>query len=207
MHMAFFMKCASVVFFVVPRKGDGDARNWIRYGLLVWHTFGTVCCFFFPLGFTFNTLHDLLKVIVLLTSCLSVRPSVRLIRVFAVCMKKPWVLSYPLSAQQRLIRLGGCPGWSESSLGAHFVLLVLSCCGSFVMFWFVSLASTILISVFSMRFYSWNSLRNRWYLCIHARVCLSPLIMSYCRWVVVLTFIFHDGRRVTNGHFSVHIVF
>ena len=42
-----------------------------------------------------------------------------LIRVFAVCMKKPWVLSYPLSTQRRLIRLGGCPGWSESSLGAH----------------------------------------------------------------------------------------
>ena len=42
-----------------------------------------------------------------------------LIRVFAVHMKKPWALSYPLIAQQRLIRLGGCPGWSESSLGAH----------------------------------------------------------------------------------------
>ena len=39
--------------------------------------------------------------------------------VFAVRMKKPWVLSYPLSAQRRLIRVGGCPGWSESSLGAH----------------------------------------------------------------------------------------
>ena len=33
--------------------------------------------------------------------------------------KKAWVLSYPLSAQWRLIRLGGCPGWSESSLGAQ----------------------------------------------------------------------------------------
>ena len=42
-----------------------------------------------------------------------------LIRVFAVRMKKAWVLGYPLSAQRRLIRLGGCPGWSESSLGAH----------------------------------------------------------------------------------------
>ena len=30
-----------------------------------------------------------------------------------------------------LIRLGGCPGWSESSLGAHVILFVLSCCGSF----------------------------------------------------------------------------
>ena len=45
-----------------------------------------------------------------------------LIRVFAVRMKKPWVLSYPLSATAKtLIRLGGCPGWSESSMGAHSV--------------------------------------------------------------------------------------
>ena len=42
-----------------------------------------------------------------------------LIRVFAVRMKKAWVLSYPLNTQRRLIRLGGCPGWSESSLGAQ----------------------------------------------------------------------------------------
>ena len=40
-----------------------------------------------------------------------------LIRVFAFCMKKACVLSYPLSAQQTLIRLGWCPGWSKSSLG------------------------------------------------------------------------------------------
>ena len=59
----------------------------------------------------------------------SVHPSVRLIRVFAVCIKQHWFLSYPLSAQQRLIRLGGCPDWSESSLGAQVVLLILSCCG------------------------------------------------------------------------------
>ena len=45
-----------------------------------------------------------------------------LIRVFAVRMKKAWVLSYPLSAQRRL--------WSESSLGAQSLLLVLSCRGS-----------------------------------------------------------------------------
>ena len=30
-----------------------------------------------------------------------------------------------------LIRLGGCPGWSESSLCAHVILLVLLRCGSF----------------------------------------------------------------------------
>ena len=52
--------------------------------------------------------------------------------VFAVCLKKALVHSYPLCAQRRLIRLGGCPGWSESSLGTHTILLVLSGGGSFV---------------------------------------------------------------------------
>ena len=41
-----------------------------------------------------------------------------LIRVFAVRMKKHWVLSYPLS---------GCPGWVFSGRTGHFVV---SCCGS-----------------------------------------------------------------------------
>ena len=36
-----------------------------------------------------------------------------------VHMKKALVLIYPFIAQRRLIRLGECPGWSESSLGAH----------------------------------------------------------------------------------------
>ena len=35
-----------------------------------------------------------------------------------------------LHADSGLIRLGRCPGWSESSLGAPAILLVLSCCGS-----------------------------------------------------------------------------
>ena len=63
-----------------------------------------------------------------------------LIRVLAVRMKKPWVLSYPLSAQLRLIRLGGCPGWSESSLGAHsfcwFCHVLAQICMFFVLVWF-----------------------------------------------------------------------
>ena len=50
--------------------------------------------------------------------------SLSLIRVFPVRKKKPLVLSYPLSAQGRLIRLGGCLGWSESLLGAQVILLV-----------------------------------------------------------------------------------
>ena len=43
---------------------------------------------------------------------------------FIVRTKKHSVLCY----SKTLIRLGGCPGWSESSLGAHLILLVLSRC-------------------------------------------------------------------------------
>ena len=49
-----------------------------------------------------------------------------LMRIFSVHMKVVSVLSYPYSAQRRLIRLDGCLGWSESSLDAHAILLVLS---------------------------------------------------------------------------------
>ena len=54
--------------------------------------------------------------------------------VFAVRMTKPWILSYPQDhTEKSLIRLGNCPGWSESSLGAH-AMLILSCWGSFSCF-------------------------------------------------------------------------
>ena len=51
----------------------------------------------------------------------SVRHPPSLIRVFAVRMKKAWVLDYLPTERtaKTLIRLGGCPGWSESSLGAQ----------------------------------------------------------------------------------------
>ena len=44
-----------------------------------------------------------------------------LIRVFAVRVKTHWALNYLLSTQWKLIRLGG----SNSSLGAHVILLLL----------------------------------------------------------------------------------
>ena len=55
-----------------------------------------------------------------------------LIRVFAVHVKKAWVLGYSLNVQQRLIRLGWCPGWFESSMGAQVILLGLWCGGSYM---------------------------------------------------------------------------
>ena len=50
-----------------------------------------------------------------------------LIRLFAVRMKKAWVLSYSMSAQRRL-----WSDWADESLvGAQIILLVLSCGGWF----------------------------------------------------------------------------
>ena len=54
-----------------------------------------------------------------------------LIRVFAVCFMGSWGPNDCLCGQQRLIRLGRCPGWFESSLCAQVILLVLSCASSF----------------------------------------------------------------------------
>ena len=42
----------------------------------------------------------------------------------------PW-LSLECTVK-KLIRLGGCPDWSESSLGGQAILLVLSCCSSYL---------------------------------------------------------------------------
>ena len=49
-----------------------------------------------------------------------------LIRVFAMCSTKALFMR----RAKMLIRLGGCPGWSKSSLGAHVILLVLLWGGS-----------------------------------------------------------------------------
>ena len=54
-----------------------------------------------------------------------------LIRVFTVCMKKHWVLSYPLSAQQRLWLDGWMPRLIWVFAGCTVILLV------FVMRWLV----------------------------------------------------------------------
>ena len=52
--------------------------------------------------------------------------------VFAVRMKKQWVLSYPLSALRRLWSdCADAQGWFESSLGAKAILLDLSWGGSY----------------------------------------------------------------------------
>ena len=58
------------------------------------------------------------------TNKMTVRPaktpiSLGIRPVFSARKKNAWVISYPMSAHLRLIRLGRCPGWSESLLEAH----------------------------------------------------------------------------------------
>ena len=68
--------------------------------------------------------------------------------VFAVRMKKAWVLRPIERTAKTLIRLGGCPGWSESSLGAQ------SLC------WFCHVAALILFYLFIyLLIYLWHFIK------------------------------------------------
>ena len=51
----------------------------------------------------------------------------RLIRVFVVSSMRSHGSKVSIWGQGRQIRLGGYPGWAESSLGAHVIWSVLSC--------------------------------------------------------------------------------
>ena len=87
-----------------------------------------------------------------------------LIRVFTVRMDKHWALNYLFEhTVKTLIRQGGCPGWSESSLGDHVILLVLLCGGSFVdgkmsqsyLFWLLWLSRPVWVSLACSGFCGW----------------------------------------------------
>ena len=60
-----------------------------------------------------------------------------LIRVFAICLKQVWILSYPIHAPWRLIRFGDCMPWLIWVFTgiAQVILLVLSCSGSIFYDW------------------------------------------------------------------------
>ena len=78
------------------------------------------------------------------TNKMSVRPTktqislgicpVRSRSVFAVCVKKAWVLSYPLSTSEDSEQTGRMPSLIGVSAGRTLILLVLSCRGSNVIF-------------------------------------------------------------------------
>ena len=92
-----------------------------------------------------------------------------LIRVFTVRMKKACVLSYPLSRQRRLIRLGRCPGWSVfAGCTCHFVGFVM-CWLLFI--WMPSLPEAVSENwpdcsdagwgVTAVYYFEWRYIRNK----------------------------------------------
>ena len=87
-----------------PWGGEGGGGGW---GAAVLRDVGI-----YWLSFKFEPAHDKTYKMACAPSEDSDQPGhpPSLIRIFAVRVKKDLVLSYPLSAQRRLIRLGGCPG-------------------------------------------------------------------------------------------------
>ena len=116
-----------------------------------------------------------------------------LIWVFAVRMKKPWVLSYPLSTQRRLIRLGRCTGWSESSLGAQVILLVLSWGGSYILTTSSSAKHSVLelleVFLYKYGYAPWTFIDLS-----------SQLNLNFVVWSTALSEILHENGMELNGN-------
>ena len=94
--------------------------------------------------------------------------------IFAIHLKRVWVLSYSYSAQRRLIRLGGCPGWSESSLCIQVILLVLSCRGS------IFLRNRLLINLLHSKVTRYSLLENvLWRICLNDGRLKDCSLMAY----------------------------
>ena len=78
------------------------------------------------------------------------------------------------------ISLGSCPGWSESSLGTHIILLILSCCGSDVhaidQTWDFKL---IFVRGFYWHFTTWCTSVFWWYLIGHSIWKNTPVQKIY----------------------------
>ena len=91
-----------------------------------------------------------------------------LITVFTVCMKKAWVLSYPLSASEDSDQTGQMPGWSEFLLSAQS----FCCCTCFSM-------GDLSVQV-SIRFF------------VHPSVCPSVNIYPGCLVSATLTVLYQS---------------
>ena len=65
------------------------------------------------------------------------------------------ILGFFTRTAKTLIQMGRCPGWSESSLGTHVILLVLSCGGSYNLVWpkYPSHGLTQLLYLYGSRFF------------------------------------------------------
>ena len=81
-----------------------------------------------------------------------------------------------LPKRRRLIRMGGCPGWSESSLGAVVTLLAWSCCGSFTSFCLGSVGR-LWSSIVALHWELFNVFFHTWFL--NAVLVISRAFSAY----------------------------
>ena len=123
-----------------------------------------------------------------------------LIRVFAVCWKGSKGPKLSSCGQRRLVWLGGCPGWSESSLSAH------SLC------WFCHVAAHIAINIkwlemsdkywgtkittFDINIWYWHTISN--FTLALDQLCLfvnhlTNLKLYYCNSPIILSLVYRVG--------------
>ena len=120
-----------------------------------------------------------------------VKTSNKIVYNFSRLMTKP--RKWPMCPAKTQISLGirGCPGWSESSLGAHAIVLVLSCCDSFSGFPSVSIPS---FSAYQQNEASFNETRSsRWSLWLGYVVMFA--IYFLFSFVSSLTVLSHGMRK------------
>ena len=104
----------------------------------------------------------------------------------------PW-LSLGWTAKT-LIGLGGCPGWSESSLDAHVLLLVLSWGGTIIMWQTSSLLTTI---TNAEKYHRYRHEVGIHFSCFFLLLLLS-LLLSFSNGenIEIKVWIFHEWKSV-----------
>ena len=125
--------------------------------------------------------------------------------VFAVRMKKYWVLSYPLSA---LRRLGRCPGWSEFSRGnsnLRRVTAVSLMAIFFTLFWYYSVTISPIHTELTFK---WSSMSARdWSIQSISPESLQACFVTRTKWLTDRTRAVHlqiEGWSSHQEHFSIN---
>ena len=145
--------------------------------------------------------------------CAQRRLPLSLIRVFAVHFMGNYGPILSSCGQRRLIRLSGCSDWSLSSLGALFILLVLSCMGSNrQVIWFFSwpaiieeFSFTVLKWIFLVILISWTeaSLEISFILWLAIREEFSFIVV---RWIfLVIPFSWTEASLGPSLHFLLSV--
>ena len=130
-----------------------------------------------------------------------------LIRVFVLHSMGSKGPQFSSRGQRRLIRLGGCPGWSESSLGAHAILLGLSWDGSYLTQYY-----SVYIHMYKIYWRSLKTVFTKQYTLVSTKhlaslhICLFNIPLNYCcfqikaeKWTIVTNVITLLERAIKSA--------